>query len=262
MTETEGHPASPATEPPAARPRRAVTSVGRLARALRDQNWAAVAIELLVVVLGVLVALQADNWNQTRKDRQLEQVYISRLIDETNASLDILRAHEQIFEGKVRFILELPDLPLRGAFERNPEEFMHQLDISTYVQTPNVRSEAYQELESSGRLALLRDSRLRNAIASTHNDYRSTQPVFVEPIGDYRRLLFETLPGRSFYDYRIGAGVADTAAVLASVDEFRNDPRFESAANAEVTYGSDALFYMREFRQRYEEILSLLQASE
>ncbi len=212
------------------------------------------------MVLGIFVALQADNWNQKRQERQLEQVYISRLIDETNASLDILRTHENIFENKIRFILELPDLPLNDAFAQGPEAFMHQLDYSTYVQTPNMRSEAYQELESSGRLALLQDSRLRNAIASTHNDYRSTQPVFAEPIGDYRRLLFETLPGRSYYDYRVGAGMADTTTVLASVDKFRDDPRFESAANAEVTYGSDALFYMREFRHRYEEILLLLHA--
>ncbi len=234
----------------------------RFSTAIRTRDWVAVAIEFAIVVLGIFVALQADNWNQGRKDRQLEQVYISRLIDETRANVEILTQHEQIFQEKIQFILALPELPLDGAFERDPQEFMHQVDYSTYVQIPNLRAETYQELESSGRLALLRDARLRSAIASSLNDYRSVRAVFSEPIGNYRRLLFETLPGRSFYHYRVGRGATDATAVVVSLETFRSDPRFEAAANTEVTYGSDALFYVREFRQRAEDILSLLEAGE
>lgn len=234
----------------------------RISTAVRARDWAAVAIEFAIVVLGIFVALQADNWNQGRKDRQLEQVYISRLIDEARANVEILTQHEQIFHEKVQFILALPELPLYDTFERDPQAFMHQVDYSTYVQIPNLRAETYQELESSGRLALLRDARLRSAIASSLNDYRSVRAVFMEPVGNYRRLLFETLPGRSFYDYRVGPGPADAAAVVVSLETFRSDPRFEAAANAEITYASDALFYVREFRQRSEEILSLLEAGE
>ncbi len=219
-------------------------------------------IEFSIVVLGIFFALQAENWNEGRRDRQLEQDYISRLIDETKANIDILTEHEQIFEEKVQFIFALPDLPLDDAFQRDPQGFMYQLDYSSYVQIPNLRSETYQELESSGRLALLRDARLRSAIASSINDYRSTQAVFIEPIGDYRRLLFETLPGRSYYDYRVGAGATDAAAIVASIETFRSDPRFEAAANAEITYGSDMLFFIRGFTQRSEQILSLLQVGE
>lgn len=236
--------------------------IRRLSTAIRTRDWFAVTIEFAIVVLGIFVALQADNWNQGRKDRQLEQVYISRLIDETRANVEILAQHEQIFHEKVQFILALPELPLDEAFERDPQAFMHQVDYSTYVQIPNLRAETYQELESSGRLALLRDARLRSAIASSLNDYRSVRTVFMEPVGNYRRLLFETLPGRSFYDYRIGPGATDATAVVVSLETFRSDPRFEAAANAEVTYGSDALFYVREFRQRAEDILSLLEAGE
>lgn len=236
--------------------------IRRFSTAIRTRDWVAVAIEFAIVVLGIFVALQADNWNQERKDRQLEQEYISRLIDEARANVEILTQHEQIFHEKVQFILALPDLPLDDAFERDPQEFMHQVDYSTYVQIPNLRAETYQELESSGRLTLLRDARLRSAIASSLNDYRSVRAVFSEPIGNYRRLLFETLPGRSFYDYRVGPGATDATAVVVSLERFRSDPRFEAAANAEVTYGSDALFYVREFRQRAEDILSLLEAGE
>ena len=236
--------------------------LNRIGTAVRARDWAAVMIEFSIVVLGIFAALQAEDWNQGRRDRQLEQDYISRLVDETKANIDILTEHEQIFEEKVQFIIALPDLPLDDAFQRDPQGFMYQLDYSSYVQIPNLRSETYRELESSGRLELLRDAQLRSAIASSINDYRSTQSVFIEPIGNYRRLLFETLPGRSSYDYRVGAGATDAAAIVASIETFRSDPRFEAAANAEITYGSDVLFFIRGFTQRSEQILSLLQAGD
>jgi hypothetical protein len=234
----------------------------RIGAAIRARDWVAVAIEFMIVVLGIFVALQAEDWNQGRRDRQLEQEYISRLIDETVANLAILAQHEQIYEDKVHFIIALPDLTLVESLQRDAHAFLSQLDNSSYVQIPDLRSETYRELESSGRLLLLRDSQLRSAIASNLNDYRSTRPVFVEPIGEYRRMLFETLPGQSIYEHRVGNEITDVAAIVASIEALRNDPRFGAAANAEIAYGSDALFWVRQFKTRTEQVLALLQAGD
>ena len=232
----------------------------RLAKTLRKQDWASFAIEFLIVMLGVFLALQAEDWNQERKDRNLEEAYISRLIDEAKTNIEILAQHEKIFEEKVEFILALPNLPLNEAFQQDPLEFMYQLDYSTYVGIPNLRAETYQELESSGRLTLLRNSELRSAIAGIINDYRSTQMVFTDQIGDYRRLLFQSLPGEAYYDYRVSDKVSDSDPIISAIEAFRNDPAYVAAANAEITYGSDALFYMRQFKERAEEILLILQS--
>ena len=236
--------------------------LNRIGTALRERDWAAVAIEFAVVVVGIFVALQAENWNQERTNRELEQVYISRLADETRANLESLRQHEQIYEEKVQFLFSLPDHNLDDAIQRDPDSFMHQLDNSAYIALPDLRSESYDELESSGRLALLRDARLRSSIASNLNDYRSLRPVLDQPIGGYRRLLFETIPGRSYYDFRFGTGDADSAAIAASVEAFRTDPLFEAAANAEITYGTDVLYWVRVFIKRTEDVLELLESGE
>jgi hypothetical protein len=234
----------------------------RMSAALRARDWTAVAIEFVIVVLGIFVALQADNWNQRRLNRQLEQVYLVRLADETRHNLNILNQFEQIFEAKIQFILNLPEMDLEETFQKDPQAFMNEVDYSSWIGIGDLRSETYQELESSGRLSLLRDSNLRNAIASNLNDFNSTRLVFNEQIGEYRRILFETLPGRSYYDFRVGAGTTDELAVVTAMDAFRNDPRFEAAANAEVTYGADTLFWIRDFKRRTEEILSLLDADQ
>ena len=43
----------------------------RLAGHLRQQDWAAVAIDLAIVVLGVFLGIQASNWNDERRNRRI-----------------------------------------------------------------------------------------------------------------------------------------------------------------------------------------------
>ncbi len=231
----------------------------RIATAIRACDW--IAIEFVIVVLGIFVALQVGDWNQGRMDRQLEQVYITRLIDETRANRDILDQHERIFEDKVDFIFALPDLSLDEAIRPDPQAFMQRLENSSYMSIPDMRSET-QELESAGRLSLLCDTHRRDAIANNLDDCRSTRNVLAEPIGDYRRILFETLPGKSFHDYRAGVDATDPAPIIAAMEALGSDPRFEGAANAEITYGSDTLFWIRPFTRRTQEILALLETGQ
>jgi hypothetical protein len=52
----------------------------KLAEAIREQNWFTVLLEILIVVIGIFLGLQVDGWNELRKDRVKEGVYLERLI--------------------------------------------------------------------------------------------------------------------------------------------------------------------------------------
>ena len=46
---------------------------------LRRHNWTASVVELVIVVAGILVALQVTNWNQDRLDRKRADRYYQRI---------------------------------------------------------------------------------------------------------------------------------------------------------------------------------------
>ncbi|WP_412069192.1 hypothetical protein [Rubrivirga sp. IMCC43871] len=83
MTDAPTPPTSvsppPGPAPPSPRPGRAGTFLGRLGTALREQNWVAVAVEVVIVVLGVVIGFQVTAWGQGRADRAKEQVYLRQL---------------------------------------------------------------------------------------------------------------------------------------------------------------------------------------
>jgi len=51
----------------------------RMTQHVKDQNWFAVVIDFLIVVLGVLVATQVSNWNSAREFKGHERVLLREL---------------------------------------------------------------------------------------------------------------------------------------------------------------------------------------
>ena len=46
--------------------------------------------EIILVVIGILIALQINNWNQNRLNEDLESLYYKRLLDDVREEKQIL----------------------------------------------------------------------------------------------------------------------------------------------------------------------------
>jgi len=62
----------------------------RITEQVKSQNWVAVGIEFVIVVVGVFVGLQAQDWSTARAERSAEQAAIERLIIEYKLNLELL----------------------------------------------------------------------------------------------------------------------------------------------------------------------------
>ncbi|MEM7052913.1 MAG: hypothetical protein AAF446_00045, partial [Pseudomonadota bacterium] len=51
----------------------------KISKQLKDQDWTAVWIDFVIVVVGVYLGIQVDNWNDARADRDRAQVFADRL---------------------------------------------------------------------------------------------------------------------------------------------------------------------------------------
>ncbi len=119
--------------------------------------------EFVVVVAGVLVALALDAWFEGRRDAASEQTYLallSRDLDRTIADLESFVAFESH---------QLDDATLAMQALAAPETADHD-DVSAAMarlmsrQTLTLKSAAYEDLISTGHLALLRDASLRDGV--------------------------------------------------------------------------------------------------
>jgi hypothetical protein len=66
----------------------------RLSQSLKEQNWAAIGIEFVLLVLGVFLGIQVANWNAARIDRIEYEAALGRLGAEIDINLAALDAFD------------------------------------------------------------------------------------------------------------------------------------------------------------------------
>ena len=72
----------------------------RLTTAFRKQDWFTVAVETLIVVFGVFIGLQVNNWNEARQNYAVERHLKAGLIADASVILDETRLKiDAISEG-------------------------------------------------------------------------------------------------------------------------------------------------------------------
>lgn len=164
MTGAEVPPPSESESPPARTPRR-TTFVGRLTDALREQNWAAVGIELGIVVLGVLIAFQITAWGEGRADRSKEEVYLRQL------AADLVET-ERVFgwADSTNALSTRAAERLAGAFyDPDPpprDSLLVWIGKASNLVTVDPITGTADALVETGDLGLIRDDSLRSAITA------------------------------------------------------------------------------------------------
>ena len=168
-TPTSSAPAPPPPETssaPTSPKKRTWTILGRLAQAVREQNWFAVALELVIVVLGVFLGVQLGNWNAARQERALSNEYLQRLADDLRSNVEILEKRVRGWQEDERNqeilvgYLEDGDLAERTPWEMAMRAY-GEAGWSPFV--PNRTT--YDELQSTGQIRLIRDPDLRRAVS-------------------------------------------------------------------------------------------------
>jgi hypothetical protein len=162
MNETNRGEPLPASQ----QPRR--TRLLRVAEHVRAQNWAAIGIDFLIVVLGVFVGLQVANWNDDRKTQQREAELIERLHGDFAAiNTRLLEAHakwRQNLTSANQLLSDLDALRRDGQWPRDKPAMLFDLNNVTSHRSPTPRAATYVEMVSAGQLGVIRDARLRDAL--------------------------------------------------------------------------------------------------
>lgn len=119
--------------------------------------------EIVLVVIGILIALQINNWNENRKSRKQETLLLEGLQSEFQSNL---KTFDSVFVKHIRKEEYVEKLIL---FEKKPFAFGKLdtvLEVLTYNYTVNLSSTIYKSSVNSGKIDLISDSQLKNIISS------------------------------------------------------------------------------------------------
>lgn len=137
----------------------------RLSTAVRQQDWFTVLVETLIVVFGVFIGLQVNNWNEARGDRADEIIFLERFHP------DIVRVETSSARVRARRIALIDDLRsgTELVFSDAPQadltpEQCFAMATSHYFNINILSLPSVVELTNAGRIFIVRDVDLRTAL--------------------------------------------------------------------------------------------------
>ena len=230
--------------------------------------------EIILVVIGILIALQINNWNELRKDEIKEQVILKQLQEDYRVNLLQLEQKIDIREKMITSALRL----LR-AFD-NPVEIVRDSVIKDLAELRNdpTFDPIQNDLTNSDNLRLIRNQKLKRLLSNWSSDVIAV--IEIEKnwsklvIEQYDPIISDLGIGRDMYnswmndvnhnwlldknakDYKEEIG---TSRFHTTLNEIINSKNLESIISASIVICKGANLQSEALRLRILEILDLIE---
>ena len=164
----------------------------RLATNFKEQNWTAVAIELVVVVVGVFIGIEVSNWNAARLQHDAANTYVARIREDLAENIADLEARKTYYQQ-----VRNHALATLAAFDQPRESLGSQFLIDAYqasqIISRLVGRNTYDEILSVGAINSFPDVAVRKHLAYYYLSLRNSE-ILLPYIPPYRETLRRHMP--------------------------------------------------------------------
>ena len=128
----------------------------RITEHVKAQNWFAVGLDFLIVVVGVFVGLQVSNWNESRADKAEYIKALDRMDTEVNENFVVIDSIDSDIQQSLRVVRQAVDaLQSCTDSEENQQSINAGLEEIRGTYGIHLRRHALDELISNPRLLSL-----------------------------------------------------------------------------------------------------------
>jgi hypothetical protein len=165
-----------------------------MAATARRVPWLRIGAEAVAIVGSILLAFSIDAWNERRLERALEAEYLERISDELSDAKAVLESILLSADGNR---LSAPDLT--EFFDGRMTTGDHQrlvFAIYAFGGNPLLRFDVstFDDLVSTGRLGLIADPELRQAVQRAYAGLQRLTPLLDPYRDEYMAALYGWLP--------------------------------------------------------------------
>lgn len=132
-------------------------------------SWKLALGELVIVTLGVLIALSADQWIQAREEAAREIGYLERLQADVAADLRSLRFSADQARNRLAITRQVDAWLHDPGAAPDPDSLVMNAHFAGVLFPPTISTFTIDELKATGDLRLLRNEALKRQVADYYN---------------------------------------------------------------------------------------------
>ena len=215
--------------------------------------------EILLVVIGILIALQINTWNQNRINRTTETKYLNNLVNDLQ--LDTLFMKRFVFD---RFERKMEGLNLAKSYNRGLHQvqdtvlFLSKVSYGAVFSAGIVflTSTTFDELISTGNLQLISDEEVKKRIIQYYNRVKSNIKLLENYQSDNKSYMKFIDGSRPFDSTKLD--FIDPADQKFMMQKLKSE-EVVSLANLEITKGNRIRDSLKNLFEQAVDLIALLQ---
>jgi len=222
-------------------------------------NWAYGLGELVIVVVGVLIALAVDQWNNQRIARLDEVTIIDRFIFDLRTDLEAIAFGLETISEKRASLLRLSE-----NVETSPVRALDAVQFLTDViqgagygwNQRRARRTTFDEVLASGRFGVIRDAETRVSISDYYAAMDNREQRIEERETPYPALTYQLVPRAT--EFELSTSLSDKQ--LSRIMDQVMTSELPKYAVAELNFSGFLREQFEEWRSRCLELLGTLEA--
>jgi Family of unknown function (DUF6090) len=178
----------------------------------RTTNYLKYAIgEIVLVVIGILIALSINNWNDIRKENNQELYILKQLQKEFKADSLLVYQFGQLTKGKTSQANSLKNIVINKAYNTRIDSVVFNAFFIGKLVIFNSYTPTFDELVSSGKLHIIKSEKLKKLIKRFKNSQKIQKSFMYDEsqkrIENYNTHLFKYFePQTMTYFWESGPG--------------------------------------------------------
>ncbi len=230
----------------------------RVTKHVRAQNWTAITLDFLIVVVGIFVGLQVSNWNDARVLRAEEGLLLSRLSADFEVIDHRLKSHiDEYFQNMVS--IEFVNHVLESNAAIDSTDFRTKLDRVMSVTAPPNRSATFAEMASAGKVDLVHNDSLRRALVLFDQQVDGVKNAFAL-LQDLRLAYSEPFINKVTFRIDTKHTSLATSGTIQSfnLDAMRADEQLPTALQIVYQINENMYHLLRQQRERAQNVRAIL----
>ena len=222
--------------------------------------------EILLVVIGILIALQIDNWNETVKEKAQEKVILNNLLDDLLAAREqsstLILAEEQLIVDLIRALNIHPDE------NETPSSFYDDKKIAPMLwdfesNIPIIKS--YAEIKNTGKTSLISNGELREIFTNLEISLDKLKNLVADRL-TVQQLRIDDIAETQLNFIRIFNSSASQLSVDLSNEpendylELLKDPRIRNLFAMKLALTEDVLIFRRDLQNEIDLIITMIES--
>lgn len=214
--------------------------------------------EILLVVIGILIALQINNWNQERMDKKLEESYLKELKVEFEENVAFIESfYLDRYDRKVEALNMLREYYHGNYVIQDSAYFAIEAGFGAVFGTRTYQgsSPVFDEMISTGKLNVIKDELLRRKLI----DYYRLIDIYMESLKEYSSgylMMINSL--RPFNENHPDHVDPDDMALII---KHAGTEAFYLSATGELTYANQTISFFEQIKVDAEQIVALIRTS-